>query len=170
MRIPRQLSPPSLPSVDQLSQTYVRSGYEQQKELDAVRFFIVLIVVGTLALAGVLPAAAQSKSKSDKGTSVGVATTRDPAAERSIFAQKAQEEVRIWERKLHDFDTKVQAGATDAKASVSKDLNDAWVQTKTASARLETAGEKDWDSAKASFQTASHKLAVAWQKLNPADK
>src|SRR6185312_7226482 len=91
-------------------------------------------------------------------------------AERSIFAQKAQEEVRIWERKLHDFDTKVQAGATDAKASVSKDLNDAWVQTKTASARLETAGEKDWDSAKASFQTASHKLAVAWQKLNPADK
>src|SRR6185312_16517243 len=76
MRIPRQLSPPSLPSVDQLSQTYVRSGYEQQKELDAVRFFIVLIVVGTLALAGVLPAAAQSKSKSDKGTSVGVATTR----------------------------------------------------------------------------------------------
>lgn len=135
-----------------------------------MRIIIVPIVIGTFALAGVLPAAAQSKSISDKGTSVGVATTRDPAVERNSYMQKAQDEVRVWERKLHDFDAKVQAGATDAKASASKDLNDAWAQTETASARLETAGEKDWDSAKASFQTASQKLAVAWQRVNPADK
>ena len=107
---------------------------------------------------------------SDKGTPVGVATTRDPAAERSSYTQKARDEVRIWEQKLHDFNAKVQAHASEANASATKDLNDAWAQTKTASARLEIAGEKDWDSAKASFQTASHKLAVAWHKLGPADK
>jgi len=128
------------------------------------------MLLGALALAGVSPAAAQSKPASDKGTSVGVATTPDPAAERSSYTQKAQDEVRIWEQKLQDFNAKVQASASQAKASATKDLNDAWAQTKTASARLETAGEKDWDNAKASFQTASHKLAVAWHKLNPADK
>lgn len=135
-----------------------------------MRIFITPMLFGTLALAGVSPAATQSKSLSDKGTPVGVATTRDPAAERSSYTQKARDEVRIWEQKLHDFNAKVQAHASEANASATKDLNDAWAQTKTASARLEIAGEKDWDSAKASFQTASHKLAVAWHKLSPADK
>jgi len=135
-----------------------------------MRIFIVPMLLGTLALAGVPPAAAQSKPGSDKSTSVGVATTRNPAAERSSYTQKAQDEVRIWEQKLQDFNAKVQASASGAKARATKDLNDAWAQTKTASARLETASEKDWDSAKASFQTASHKLAVIWHKLNPADK
>jgi hypothetical protein len=159
-----------MPSVDPFGHTYLKAVYRKQKELDAMRLFIAPMLLGTLALTGVSPAAAQSKPVSDKGTSVGVATARDPAAERSSYTQKAQDEVRIWEQKLHDFDAKVQASASGAKASAAKDLDDAWAQTKTASARLETAGEKDWDSAKAAFQTASHKLAVAWHKLNPADK
>ena len=170
MCIRKQLSAPSLPSVDPFSHTYLRSVYTKQKELDAVRIFIAPMLLGTLALAGVSPAAAQSKPVSDKGTSAGVATARDPAAERNSYTQKARDEVRIWEQKLHDFDAKVQASASGTKAGATKDLNDAWAQTKTTSAQLETAGEKDWDSAKASFQTASHKLAVAWHKLNPADK
>jgi hypothetical protein len=135
-----------------------------------MRFFIAPMLLGTLALAGVSSAAAQSKPQPDKGTSVGLATTRDPAAERNSYTQKAQDEVRIWEQKLQDFNAKVQASASRAKAGATKDLNDAWAQTKTASARLETAGEKDWASAKTSFQRASHKLTVAWHKLNPADK
>jgi hypothetical protein len=135
-----------------------------------MRIFIAPMLLVTLAFAGASPAAAQSKPVSDKGTSVGVATTRDPAAERNSYTQKAQDEVRIWEQKLQDFNAKVQASASRAKASATKDLNDAWAQTKTASARLETAGEKDWASAKTSFQRASHKLTVAWHKLNPADK
>jgi hypothetical protein len=135
-----------------------------------MRIFVAPMLLGALALTGVSPVAAQSKPVSDQGTSVGVAPTRDPAEERNSYTQKARDEVRIWEQKLHDFDAKVQTSASEAKTSATKDLNDAWTQTKTASARLETAGEKDWDSAKASFQTASHKLAVAWHKLNPADK
>lgn len=135
-----------------------------------MRMLIAPMLLGTLAVAVVSPAAAQSKPVSDKGTSVGVATTRDPAAERDSYTQRARDEVRIWEQKLHDFDAKVKASANAAKAGSTKDLDDAWAQTMTASARLETAGEKDWGSAKTSFQTASHKLAVAWHKLNPGDK
>jgi hypothetical protein len=135
-----------------------------------MKFFIAPMMIGMLAFAGASPAAAQSKPVSDKGTSVGAATTRNPAAERNSYTQKAQDEVRIWEQKLHDFDAKLQAKASAAKASASKDLDDAWTQTKAAAARLETASEKDWDSAKASFRSATHKLAVAWHKLNPAGK
>jgi hypothetical protein len=143
---------------------------EKHKELDAMRIIIAPIVIGTLVLAGTLPAAAQSKPASDQGASVHVATTRDQIADRNSYTQKAQDEVRIWQQKLHDFDAKVQAKTTEAQTSASKDLDDAWTQTKTASARLEAAGEKDWDSAKTSFQMASHRLAVAWHKVNPADK
>jgi hypothetical protein len=134
-----------------------------------MKIFIAPLVIGTLALAGASPAAAQSKPLSDQGVSVGVAT-RDSTAERSSYKQKAQDEIRIWQQKLDDFDAKMKAKATEAQTSASKDLDDAWTQTKMASARLETAGEADWVSAKVSFQTASHKLAVAWQKVNPADK
>jgi hypothetical protein len=72
--------------------------------------------------------------------------TRDAATERNSYTHQAQDEVRVWEQKLHDFDAEVQVKATDAKASTSKDIDDAWAQTKTAFAGLETAGEKDWDS------------------------
>jgi hypothetical protein len=135
-----------------------------------MKIFIASLVIGTLAFAGASPAAAQSKPLSDQGVSVGVATTRDSTVERSSYKQKAQDETRIWQQRLDDFDAKLKAKATEAQTSASKDLDDAWTQTKTASARLETAGEKDWDGAKASFQTASHKLLVAWRKVNPADK
>jgi hypothetical protein len=126
------------------------------------------MMIGILALAGMSPAVAQSKS--DQGRSVGVATTRGSTTERSSYTQQAQDEMRIWQKKLHDFDAKVQVKATDAQASASKDLDDAWTETKSASSQLETAAEADWDSAKASFKKASDKLTVAWHKVNPADK
>jgi hypothetical protein len=136
-----------------------------------MRSFIAPLLIGVLVLAGASPAAAQLKPASDqKGVSVGMAPTRDAAAERENYTQKAQDEVRIWQQKLHNFDAKAQVKATEAEASASKALDQAWTETKTASARLETAGRKDWDSAKASFKTASDKLAVSWHKVNPADK
>jgi hypothetical protein len=135
-----------------------------------MRFFIAPIVIGTLALAAASPAAAQSKPSSDQGVSVGTANSHDPAAERSSYTQTAKSEMKLWQQKLLDFETKMQAKATEAKTRTSKELDDAWTETKSAFSQLETAGEADWNSAKASFKTASAKLAVAWQKVNPAEK
>jgi len=132
-----------------------------------MKTFIVSLVIGTLVLACLSPASAQS---SDRGTWVGVAETHDSKAEKSSYIQKAQDDIRIWQQKLDDFDTRMKGNTTDAQTSASKDLDDAWTQTKMASSRLESAGEKDWDGAKASFESASQKLLVAWQKVNPADK
>jgi hypothetical protein len=134
----------------------------------AMKILIAPLVIAALALASTLPAAAQSKP--DNGTSVGMATTHDPAADRNSYTQKAQGEMHMWEQKLQDFNAKAETKATAAETSASKDLDSAWAETRTASSQLETVSEKDWDSAKASFQTASHKLAVAWQKVNPKDK
>lgn len=135
-----------------------------------MKLLIVPMMIGMLALAGASPAAAQSKSTSEQGVPVGMSKTRDAAAERSNFTQQARDEVRDWERKLHDFDAKARAKATEAETTASKELDSAWTETKAASDRLETASEKDWDSAKASFMTASNNLAEAWHKVNPTDK
>jgi hypothetical protein len=133
-----------------------------------MKILVAPIVIGMLV--GVLPATAQSKPLSDKGTSVGVATPHDSAAERNSYNQQAQGEVKIWQTRLNDFNAKLGTKATAAEANASKDLDSAWTKTKTAANQLETAGEKDWGSAKASFQTATNKLTVAWQKVSSKDK
>ncbi len=140
-----------------------------------MRIFIAPIVIGLLALAGAAPAAAQSKP--DKGTSVGAATTDDPAAERNSYTNHAQGEMQMWEQKLRDYNAKQKTNATEAQTSASKNLDSAWTETKTAWTQLVhvglnvgTAGPNAWTSAQANFQTASQKLAAAWQKANPEDK
>jgi hypothetical protein len=133
-----------------------------------MKIFFAPMMIGMLAFAGASPATGQSKS--DPGTSVRVSTTRDADTQRNSYTRQSQDELRVWQQKLHDFDAKVQVKATDAQTSTSKDLNSAWAETKTAYSRLETAGEKDWNGAKTSFKSASDKLAVAWQKVNPNDK
>ena len=135
-----------------------------------MRFHFTPIVVGMLAIAAASPVAAQSKPTSGQGVSVGAANPHDTVAERSSYTQSAQDEMKLWQQRLHDFDAKMRAKATEAKARASKDLDDAWAETKSAYSQLETAGETDWNSAKASFKTASAKLVVAWQRVNPAEK
>ena len=91
-----------------------------------MKIFIAPLVIGTLALAGASPAAAQSKPATDQGVSVGVATTRNSTAERTSYKQTAQDETRIWQQKLDDLDAKTKVKATEAQTSASKDLDDAW--------------------------------------------
>ena len=94
--------------------------------------------------------------------------------QRSSYTNHAQGEMHMWEQKLHDFNAKVETDATEAQTSVSKNLDGAWTETKTAwrqlvkvALNIGTTGPNAWDSAKASFQTVSDKLAVAGQKVNP---
>jgi hypothetical protein len=130
---------------------------------------LVVPIIATLALAGVLPAAAQSKPASDQAMA-RVAMTRDPAAERETYMQRARDEMGTWQQKLNDFTSRVEAGETAEQARAKKALDSAWAATKTASARLEAASAADWDSAKAGYSKASHKLAMAWQKVDPGKK
>lgn len=137
-----------------------------------MRIFTASIVIGLLTLAGLAPAVAQSKP--DQAISAGAAPTDDPAAERNNFTNNAQDKMRIWEQKLHDFNARQKTNAAEAQTSASKDLNSAWTETQTAWTQLVkvglnvgTTGANDWASAQANFQTTSDKLAAAWQKANP---
>ena len=140
-----------------------------------MRIYIAPIVIGLLALAGAAPTAAQSTT--DKGISVGATTTGDPAAERNGYTNHAQDEMHMWEQKLHDFNARQNTNASEVQTSASKNLDSAWTDTQTAWTQLVkvglnvgTAGPNAWASAQADFQTASQKLAAAWQEANPEDK
>ena len=140
-----------------------------------MRILIAPIVIGLIVLAGAAPTAAQSKP--EKGTSVRAVTTGDLAAERNNYTNHAQDEIRLWEQKLHDFSIKRKTDASEKQMSASKDLDSAWAETQTAWTQLVhvglnvgTAGPNAWTSAQGDFQTASQKLAAAWQKANPEDK
>ena len=132
-----------------------------------MKTLIVSIVIGMLALAGAAPVAAQLKD--DEATSVG-APPHDSAAERNSYTNFAQSEMRMWEKKLHDFNARLDTSATVNKTNAPKSLDSAWTETRTAWDQLVkvglnagTDGATVWDSAKVSFQTASQKLAVAWK-------
>jgi exonuclease VII large subunit len=134
-----------------------------------MRLLLAPIVIGTLTIAGAFTATAEAKLASTPFGAVQIAAL-DSTTDRESFTQKARDQMKIWEQKLQDFDAKLQAKSTDAKAKASKNLDSAWAATKAASARLESAGEKDWGNAKSSFNKATAKLASAWHKVNPAEK
>jgi hypothetical protein len=121
------------------------------------------IAIGPLIMTGPLPAASQSGLGS--GASVRLVANHDSTADRETYTQKARDEMQLWQQKLHDFDAKARAKASDAHRRAAKDLDSAWTEAKSASDRLDTASERDWSRAKASFQTASTSLTWRGAKL-----
>jgi hypothetical protein len=78
--------------------------------------------------------------------------------------------MREWQRKLINFNEKVETKGKEASTVAEKDLQKAWTKADTASHELQTVGAKGWKSAKASFENASRELAEAWDKVRPEDK
>jgi Skp family chaperone for outer membrane proteins len=128
----------------------------------------IAATIAALALASAFPAAAQSSSGS--GASVRLAAARDSTADRDTYTQKARDDMQEWQKKLHVFDEKIRAKATQAHNSAGDDLNKAWTRAEAASGRLETVSSEDWNSAKISFERASHRLDLAWHKIDPENK
>ncbi len=91
-------------------------------------------------------------------------------AGRDTSKQKAEADMREWRRKLRDFGARAEATGKKAGDTAKTDLDQAWARADAASAKVEAAGDKDWDSAKASFEKASHQLAEAWRRINPDDQ
>lgn len=135
-----------------------------------MRILAASIALGSLLLIGALPAAGQAAPTHGTGGSIRLAAARDTTADRDTYTQRARNEMKEWQLKLHDFSGRTQAKATEAQAKATSDLNEAWTETKDASGRLEIASKADWESAKSSFQSATHKLAVAWHKVDSGKK
>lgn len=132
-----------------------------------MRFLVVSIVA---ALASAVPAAAQSNPGSGSGAVVRLATAHGSAADRETYTRKARGDMQDWQRKLHAFGKKIRAKAMQAHNSAGGDLDRAWARAEAASRRLETASSADWNRAKTSFKRASHRLDLAWRKIDLENK
>jgi hypothetical protein len=133
-----------------------------------MRILNASIVIGSLVLIGALPAAAgQSTPALGSGAPVRVAAGGDTTADRDTYTQKAKAEMQEWQQKLHDFSEKAEAKGKEAGNAAEVDLNKAWTNAEAASRKLQTVGAEGWESAKASFEKASHELADAWHKIDP---
>jgi Skp family chaperone for outer membrane proteins len=127
----------------------------------------VAIVVGPILLVGaLLPAAGQSLQTV---APVQIAAGGDSTADRETYAQRARDEVAEWQKKLHDLSEKAEAKGAQVGNAVEDDLNKAWTKTEAASRRLQTAGAEGWESAKTSFENASHELTETWHRIHPEE-
>lgn len=135
-----------------------------------MRILAASIALGSLLLIGALPTTGRANPAHGTGGSIRLAAVSDTTADRDTYTQRARNEMKEWQRKLHDFSERTQAKAPGAQAKATSDLNEAWTETKDASGRLETASKADWESTKSSFQSATHKLAVAWHKVDSDKK
>ena len=136
-----------------------------------MRIFTASIVIGAFMLIGALPAAADQSTPLHSSTApVRLAATDASSGARETYIQKARDEMLEWQHKLVSFNEKVEAKGKEATTAAEKDLHKAWAKADTAAHELETAGAEGWKSAKTTFETASRKLASAWDKVRPQDK
>ena len=134
-----------------------------------MRILTASIVIGPLMLIGALPTAGQSTLALGSGAPVRLAAGGD-STDRDTYTQKARDEMQEWQRKLQGLSEKAEAKAKEAGSGAENDLNKAWAKAEAASRQLQTVGAEGWESAKTSFEEASHELAEAWHKIHPEDK
>jgi hypothetical protein len=132
-----------------------------------MRIFAVISVIGPLVLIGAGPALANQPISP---ASFRLAADSTLPSDRETYAQMARDQVQAWDRKLHNLSESAVAEAKVAGDAAKNDLDAGWSKTEAASRQLEAASAEDWESAKASFETASRELADAWHKIHPNDK
>jgi len=126
------------------------------------------IVIGSLMLFGALPAAAVQPISSN--TPIQLAAGGDPTADRDTYSQKARDAMQEWWQKLHDFGEKAKAKGQEEGNAAGNELKAAWNKADTEEHKLETASTEGWESAKTSFEKASHDLKELWDKIGSNDK
>ena len=134
----------------------------------AVRIILVSIVIGPLMLFGALPAVPGQSISSD--TRIQLAAGGDSTADRDTYTQKARDAMHEWQQKLHDFSEKAKAKGQEEGNAAENELKAAWTKAEAEQHKLETASAEGWESAKISFEKASHDLKEVWDKIRPDDK
>ncbi len=133
-----------------------------------MRIILVSIVIGPLMLFGALPAVAGQSISSY--TRIQLAAGGDSTADRDTYTQKARDAMHEWQQKLHDFSEKAKAKGQEEGNAAENELKAAWTKAEAEQRKLETASAEGWESAKISFEKASHDLKEVWDKIRPDDK
>jgi hypothetical protein len=123
--------------------------------------------LAALVLVGPLPAAGQSSPTKSSITSTA---SGDATADRNTYTQQARDDAQAWQQKLQSFNEAAEARGRKDLTTAENDLNEAWIKSETERHELETASAAGWESAKASYQTASRELADAWDRNRAREK
>jgi hypothetical protein len=75
-----------------------------------------------------------------------------------------------WRQKLHDFGERAKAKGQEEGNAAGNELNAAWTKADAEEHTLEAASAEGWQSAKISFEKASHDLKELWDKIGSNDK
>jgi len=94
----------------------------------------------------------------------------DASSDRDSFTRQAMDEMKEWQRKLHDASTTATAKGKAASAAAEKDLHQAWVDAEAASHRLQVASAEGWNHARDAYERASRQLAAAWHRFQSEEK
>lgn len=133
-----------------------------------MKIFVSSIVIGLLLPVGAHLASADQSSRTR--TPVQLAAAGDSTGDRDGYLQKTREKMRQWQQTLHDFGEKAAADGRAAGSTAKIGLNKAWVRAEAEARKLPTVSAEGWESAKTSFEKASHELASAWDKVRPQEK
>jgi len=145
----------------------IKGSARNTKEV-AMRILFASIVIGPLMLFGALPAAAGQSISFN--TPIQLAAGGDSTADRDTYIQKARDTMHEWQQKLHDFSEKAKAKGREEGNAAENELNAAWTKAEAEQHKLEIATAEGWESAKISFEKASHDLKEVWDKIRPDDK
>jgi Skp family chaperone for outer membrane proteins len=132
-----------------------------------VNILSTMIIIGPLLLSAALTQTAQAETNSGSSAPVRVATVSESTTDRDSYAQKASDDVRDWQQKLHDFSQQAEAKGKDADKAAKRDLDEAWRKTEAASRKLQTASNEGWVKAKREYEEASRELTQSWNKIRP---
>jgi hypothetical protein len=133
-----------------------------------MRILFASIVIGPLLLFGALPAVAGQSISSD--TPIQLAAGGDSTVDRDTYTQKARDAMHEWQQKLHDFGEKAKAKGQEKATAAENELKAAWTKADAEEHKLESASAEGWESAKISFEKASHDLKEVWDKIRPDAK
>ncbi len=117
--------------------------------------FSALTAGGALLLITALPAAGQPVSLHAPGAPTQFASEEPFFAKKDAYMQRSKDEMRDWQKKLHDFGAKGRDGGAAG-------LRKAWSKAELESHKLDAARAEGWESARRSFEEAAQNLKDAW--------
>src|SRR6185437_4121454 len=104
------------------------------------------------------------------GPALRLAADSDAAGDRDSVRRQAMDEMREWQRKLHDAGTTAAVKGKAASAAAEKDLHEAWADAEAASHRLQVASAEGWQHARDAYERASRQLRAAWHRFQSEEK
>ncbi len=135
-----------------------------------MRILATATIIGPLMLMGAVAAAGQSALAPGSDASVRSTASSNSTVDRDTYTRQARDDVQGWQNKLQQAGKKTETVAKDAGTATERDLKQAWIKAQVASSKLQTVGDEGWESAKRSYETASHELANTWHKIHPQDE